>query len=537
MADIADLVAAISGDPAVSAAVSKSKSVSGVLKNLVGGFVEKPNQVKDLAMDFADLDGSVTGVVKSATNLSEIMTGQFWNVAMNTTRGLLQITKKLASENGKNRIAMQNTFGIPIREARLYQQEINKLTHRLHKYGGTNKELTKTSLMFSDSLNVYLSRDFPKHREGFLKNATVLNQYGVSTENVIKVTNKLTTGFEKGIDRTKTLSATLIKFSKETGQSVNKVFSSFAENIDRFNTSVGEGSLEYATKEFTKMQAASQRSGMSISKLTDMVQKYDTMEGMKAGGKLNMLLSQLGSGIDPTKLMGMTQSERAAYMIRQVGAAKGGLSKFGREGQRAIIGDISKALGVQSGEVMKMLNPETAEGVGRQIHRKGRGKLATPDDMVTMDKGAIERVSKETMHRQQVEGLQKASLLYEQFTRRADKAMAERMRGANVERFSTAAVSTVARAADKGGKVMGELVGPTTKVKDEGGFLGVKAETTKVKDEGGFLGVKAETERKEFNSRILEVIKESNKNNQEVAKMLARLDMTLNKKSTMSGIK
>ena len=62
------------------------------------------------------------------------------------------------------------------------------------------------------------------------------------------------------------------------------------------------------------------RLGTDVSNLTRLTDQFETIEGgMEFGGKLNMLLSNLGGSFDAVQATLMSQPERMRYIAEQVG--------------------------------------------------------------------------------------------------------------------------------------------------------------------------------------------------------------------------
>jgi tellurite resistance protein len=88
---------------------------------------------------------------------------------------------------------------------------------------------------------------------------------------------------------------------------------------------------------------------------------------MEFGGKLNMLISNLGGSFDAVQATLMSQPERMAYIAKQVGQVGDKIRGMSDLGQRAILKELAGTLGVDVGMIRSLINKDKSADIQRFI--------------------------------------------------------------------------------------------------------------------------------------------------------------------------
>ena len=105
-----------------------------------------------------------------------------------------------------------------------------------------------------------------------------------------------------------------------------------------------------------------------------MVDKFETLEeGAEFGGRLNMLLSNLGGSFDAVQATLMSQPERMQYIAGQVAQVGDRIRGMSDLGQRAVLRELAKTLGTDVGTIRALVNRDKGEDLQRFL--KGTSDL------------------------------------------------------------------------------------------------------------------------------------------------------------------
>jgi len=199
------------------------------------------------------------------------------------------------------------------------------------------------------------------------------------------------------------------------------VFEDFNSNI---NTFFVELDPQKALSKFTVFQQIARRMGTDVRELTALTDQFETIEsGMEFGGNLNMLLSNLGGSFDGIQATLMSQPERLQYITKQIQQVGGEIEGMTDLGQRAILRELAKTVGVDVGTIRGMLNRDKAGDLNRF--------LSGSKDLATMSATEQKRIADENTTREQKQQ-QVSDQMIGKFALAAERAAqaASRMRAA-----------------------------------------------------------------------------------------------------------
>lgn len=329
-----------------------AKNLVGTLSDLTGGASIAESTLKNLADNTVDLANSLINA-KSAGDL-------FGNVVGKGIFGSLEKVLKgfapVINDIEKYRIGL-NRSGV---DGRQFILNLRKQQDALAAYNVTFESLNTAFTTFQTNLAATVSTSFPRQRDELLKIAAVNEKFGVSIGTSTRFINQLDTGLQLSAQQTDRFSRRLMKFAIDTGQPVTKVFDDFTSSASNFFVELDP---DKALKKFTVFQQMARRLGTEVSSLTRLTDNFETIEGgMEFGGKLNMLLSNLGGSFDAVQATLMTQPERMQYIANQVGKVGDRIKGMSDLGQRAILRELASTLNVDVGMIRSLINRDkTAE--------------------------------------------------------------------------------------------------------------------------------------------------------------------------------
>lgn len=288
---------------------------------------------------------------------------------------------------GFNRLAVQDSRALILS---LRQQQ-----EALMGYGVSLDTLVETTTEFRSSLSSLVSQGFPNQEKALTKIAAINERFGISIYESTHLLSDLDTSFQMSAESADNFNARLLKFAKDTGQPFKKVFDDFTSSVRQFNVEMDPNK---ALQKFTVFQQMARRLGTDISTLTNLTDQFETIEGgMEFGGKLNMLLSNLGGSFNAVEATLMSQPERMQYIADQVAEVGDKIRGMSDLGQRAILRQLSQTLGVDVGMIRSLINKDKGADIDRFL--KGTTDLAamTGEDQRRL---ADEMTSREEVVRQ-----------------------------------------------------------------------------------------------------------------------------------------
>ena len=243
---------------------------------------------------------------------------------------------------------------------------------QLERFGVTLQTLADTTDSFRNNLNVLVSDSFQAQERSLTRLAAVNTKFGISINQSTNLINSLDRGFDLSGKQADEFSRKLLKFAKDTGQPFSKVFEQFNSNVKDFFVELDP---DKALRKFTVFQQIARRFGTEVGELTKLTDQFETLEsGMEFGGNLNMLLSNLGGSFDAVQATLMDQPQRMEYIASQVSQVGDRIRGMSDLGQRAILRELAKTLGVDVGTIRAMVNRDKGEDLQRFL--KGTSDLS-----------------------------------------------------------------------------------------------------------------------------------------------------------------
>ena len=349
-----------------SSRASTSKSFDGII-----------SETQKLKNTFIDITGGATEFEKALSNLTPIALNNIkalskfksmsdlvsigLKTVISTTNALLLAFSGTTNRIEEYRIGL-NKSGV---DGRKFILELRRQQDALSSYNVTFKTLNSAFTEFQDNLAGVLSKGYPQQREALLKIAAVNEKFGIDIGTSTRFINQLDTGLQQTAAQTDVFSRKLQKFALDTGQPVRKVFNDFTAAAGEFFVELDP---DKALRKFTVFQQVARRLGTEVSNLTRLTDQFETIEGgMEFGGKLNMLISNLGGSFDAVQATLMSQPERMEYIAKQVGQVGNKIRGMSDLGQRAILKELAGTLGVDVGMVRSLLNKDKSADIQRFI--------------------------------------------------------------------------------------------------------------------------------------------------------------------------
>lgn len=344
------------------------KSLVATLDGATGGMSEFESAAKDVVVQLGQ--GNLLGAINSLAG-----------------RLVTAIDRVEKLRIGFNRLAVQDSRALILS---LRQQQ-----DALMGYGVSLDTLVETTTEFRNNLSSLVSQGFPNQEKALTKIAAINERFGIGLYESTRLLNDLDTSFQMSAESADNFNARLLKFAKDTGQPFKKVFDDFTSSVRQFNVEMDPNK---ALQKFTVFQQMARRLGTDVSTLTNLTDQFETIEGgMEFGGKLNMLLSNLGGSFNAVEATLMSQPERMEYIANQVAEVGDKIRGMSDLGQRAILRQLSQTLGVDVGMIRSLINKDKGADIDRFL--KGTTDLAamTGEDQRRL---ADEMTSREEVVRQ-----------------------------------------------------------------------------------------------------------------------------------------
>ena len=335
--------------------VKQTKEALTAMQTLTGG-------ANDLESAMAAVGGAGIGVAQA---LGQLVQGGPAAKDMLASLGDAgqKLVKILEKQNTRIETFRINLNQAGVKDSRAFIKGMRQQQDALLSFGVTLDKLNEASQEFRKSLNLLTSTRFPAQERALRKLATVNERFGISISTSVNFLNNLDRGFSMNARSSDKFSRQLLKFARDTGQPFNKVFEDFNSNI---NTFFVELDPQKALSKFTVFQQIARRMGTDVRQLTNLTDQFETIEqGMEFGGNLNMLLSNLGGSFDAVQATLMSQPERLQYLTRQIQQVGGEIEGMTDLGQRAIIRELAKTVGVDVGTIRAMLDRDKAGDLNR----------------------------------------------------------------------------------------------------------------------------------------------------------------------------
>lgn len=261
---------------------------------------------------------------------------------------------------------------LAVQDSRALILSLRQQQEALMGYGVSLDTLVKTTTEFRNNLSSLVSQGFSNQEKALTKIAAINQRFGINTYESTRLLNELDTSFQMSAESADNFNARLLKFAKDTGQPFKKVFDDFTSSVRQFNVEMDPNK---ALQKFTVFQQMARRLGTDVSTLTNLTDQFETIEGgMEFGGKLNMLLSNLGGSFNAVEATLMSQPERMEYIANQVAEVGDKIRGMSDLGQRAILRQLSQTLGVDVGMIRSLINKDKGADIDRFL--KGTTDLA-----------------------------------------------------------------------------------------------------------------------------------------------------------------
>jgi len=294
-------------------------------------------QFKQMSEGFKALNNVTETERKLLEGISDLMVGKVGN-AFNTYAGVLATSAKNAQDFQVEMVKLgQGTDVI----AGLRAQ-----ANALAQYGISYKELKDVSKFVIESFqgSIRLTEEqtnkFEKNRLAMQEQISFNKKFDIAHEDSIKVLNYFNNTTEEGTKNFEGLSGGLQRFAQETGQKTSKVFKDFSESLDRFAFK----SAPEAANAFAKLEAFAKRTGQETKSVISSLAEFDDFtSGYEKVGKLNRVLMQFGSSVDPMRFMEASDEEKQRMLVEAVSRASTGFGGVQSEkAKRLIASNISE---------------------------------------------------------------------------------------------------------------------------------------------------------------------------------------------------
>ena len=287
--------------------------------------------------------------------------------------GSLNVVAKQFVSVGKRVEKLRIEFNrLAVQDSRALILSLRQQQEALMGYGVSLDTLVKTTTEFRNNLSSLVSQGFPNQEKALTKIAAINERFGIGVYESTRLLNDLDTSFQMSAESADNFNARLLKFAKDTGQPFKKVFDDFTSSVRQFNVEMDPNK---ALQKFTVFQQMARRLGTDVNTLTNLTDQFETIEGgMEFGGKLNMLLSNLGGSFNAVEATLMSQPERMQYIADQVAEVGDKIRGMSDLGQRAILRQLSQTLGVDVGMIRSLINKDKGADIDRFL--KGTTDLA-----------------------------------------------------------------------------------------------------------------------------------------------------------------
>ena len=175
---------------------------------------------------------------------------------------------------------------------------------------------------------------------------TLLEKTGVSADQSAKTMDFFNKVIGKTPQAAANMTTQLALAGTEIGISTSKMLSDF-ESVNGYLVGFGDRTTEV----FLELQAQSKATGIAVSSLVGIAQKFDTFKG--AADAVGQLNSVLGTNLSTIEMLNMSTDERLSMLSQEIDFASGGFDNLDRYTQMYV----AQTLGVKDvGEAQRLLN-------------------------------------------------------------------------------------------------------------------------------------------------------------------------------------
>ena len=213
------------------------------------------------------------------------------------------------------------------------EDQTRKLTIAYSTFGISNKEVQESlkgvikGYTGAVRISAEGNKAFNESSDKLIMMASFNKKWGIEISDTMKVASYFNNTLNNGVEVSQKFSDSLTEFAMQTGQDVNEVFKSFSSNLERFAGLPTSRALE----SFTRLELYAKRTGQEFSKIRTNLESFDDIStGYEKIGKLNRLLMQFGSSIDPMAFMQATDEGKQKMMIEAISKVQNYGGKIGR---------------------------------------------------------------------------------------------------------------------------------------------------------------------------------------------------------------
>tara|TARA_R110002020_G_scaffold15902_3_gene56628 strand:+ start:1359 stop:3020 length:1662 start_codon:yes stop_codon:yes gene_type:complete len=345
-------------------------STTGALKGTVGALSELGGTLNDITGGTTLFEQGLKGIgsagIEMANNMlnaksaTELLNGGLEGT-LKSVNAVLKPFSKVIDSVEDYRIGL-NRSGV---DGGKFIESLRRQQDALDSYNITFESINRAFVNFQSNLAGVVSTGFPTQRAELLKVAAINEKFGVGIGVSTRFLNQLDTGLQLTARQTDVFSRRLQKFAFDTGQPVTKVFDDFTSSASKFFVELDP---DKALRKFTVFQQIARRLGSDVTSLTQLTDQFETIEGgMAFGGKLNMLLSNLGGSFDAVQATMMSQPERMEYIAGQVAQVGDRIRGMSDLGQRAILRELAGTLNVDVGMIRSLINRDKTAEINRFV--------------------------------------------------------------------------------------------------------------------------------------------------------------------------
>lgn len=326
------------------AAIGASLSLFATVASKLPGATQN---LKDLADSINLLGGVTANEQKIIGGFADMLTGKVGA----SFKAYTEVLVAAAKEAQKFQVDM-----LKIGQNQIVIDSIRQQAEQLAELGisyADLKEATKATVTGIDaSIRVTKegTAEFEKNRLATQELMAFNKKFGIEMSESAKLVNLFNTSFGQGTQGAQLFSDSLEKFALKTGQDVNTVFKAFTSNMDYFATM----SSPRALQAFASLEAFAKRSGQEVSKVVSNLEQFDDIAtGYEKIGKLNRLLMQFGSSIDPQTFMDASPEEKQKMIIEATAQSQASFGAFTSETSRR---QIAKAFSDATGQSVQLMS-------------------------------------------------------------------------------------------------------------------------------------------------------------------------------------
>ena len=318
-----------------------NKQVSASAKSFVTVLTGVNDSTINSAKAFLQAEGGLKRFAKGIFRVETLS-----RVLIGASVKLAQSMIAVAIATDKSTESVRKGLGV----GKQYDRQIEQQTRAMFHYGVMADE---TAAAFKSLYATHM--DFTKLSEPMQKSLMTgisqLGELGASTDSTAAIMNNFTKGLGASAAEVDNLSQYMLNIAN----SVDKPVSAVVEDMKSASVRLSF----YGTrmkKVFEGLQFQSKNTGLSVDKLLDVTQQFDTFEGAATSvGRLNAILG--GPYLNSIDMLNMSEEQRVSTIQRSVKMAGVQIDQLGKYERMAI----ASALGTDVDTAMKMLRGMTGE--------------------------------------------------------------------------------------------------------------------------------------------------------------------------------